>query len=485
MVGVVSRLAASGGANILYATAHHRRRPIVHPTMTQRSAMLDPTAAADTAERRSPALAQRAGTIAVGGTAAMVVLTGLANATNYASSLIFSRLLTPASFGDLTALLALVVVVTVPAGAVQTIAAERIAALHAAGEYDRIRYLIRHGLAHVAVLALAAGLVALMAAPLVYTAFGLQAFGAALAVVPLLVASMFVPAVWGLLQGFNRFLALGLLTFISALSRIAFGAPWAAAGGGAGGALAGQAIGIGFGVIVTLWVLRDYLIGRGSGAAKSGMRRRPDARTLSASGAFIAFALLSNLDVLMAKLLLSAQESGEYAALATVGKIVIFLPSAVAVVMVPSLARARLADNSGGEVLRRAALVVGVTTLLAAIPLLAFPDFVMHAMFGNRYLNAASGVRAITVAGAGLALMYLLVVYTVAIQDRRWLLVLGGAVAVQIIAIGLLHRTPTDVATAQAAVIVLALAVNEALFHPLLRAERWVIGERRKGKSPS
>jgi len=50
-----------------------------------------------------------------------VVLTLLASITNYASNLIFSRVLSPASFGDLTALLALLVVITVPTGAAQTV----------------------------------------------------------------------------------------------------------------------------------------------------------------------------------------------------------------------------------------------------------------------------------------------------------------------------------------------------------------------------
>lgn len=449
--------------------------------MSQRSATLVRTPAEPDPAPADVSPAERAGAFAVGGTAAMVLLTGLASATNYASNLIFSRLLTPESFGDLTALLALVVVLTVPAAAAQTIGAERVAALVAAGEHDRVRVLIRHVLAHVSVISLGSAFVVALAAPLVYEVLDLQALGAALALAPLLAVSFFIPVVWGLLQGFDRFIALGMLMFIAAASRIAFGAPWAAAGGGAGGALAGQTVGNAFAVAVTLWLLRDHLIGRGTGAASSGIRRKPDARTITASGAFIAFALLSNLDVLLAKLLLDSSAAGEYAALATIGKIVIFLPSAVAVVMVPSIARARLSDGSPIGVLRRGAILVIATTLLAAIPIAAFPEFVVHTMFGEDYKAAAYGVRAMTVAGFGLALLYLLVVYTVAIQDRRWVLVLGGAVVLQVGLIGAFHANPTEIATMQGLAILIALAVNELLFHPFVRAERWIIGKRWRG----
>ena len=64
------------------------------------------------------------------GASVMVLLTLLASATNYASNLIFSRVLEPASYGDLTALLALLVVITVPTGAAQTVIAERVATPH-------------------------------------------------------------------------------------------------------------------------------------------------------------------------------------------------------------------------------------------------------------------------------------------------------------------------------------------------------------------
>ena len=57
---------------------------------------------------------------------------------NYASSLVFSRILDPAGFGDLTALLALGLIVVVPTGAAQTVIAERVASYHQAGDNARV-----------------------------------------------------------------------------------------------------------------------------------------------------------------------------------------------------------------------------------------------------------------------------------------------------------------------------------------------------------
>ena len=68
----------------------------------------------------------------------------------------------------------------------------------------------------------------------------------------------------------DRFVAFGLMTLAIAVSRIAFGVPWALAGGGPGGAVGGQAIGLAFVLAGAAWLLRAQLIPRGSGAATSG-----------------------------------------------------------------------------------------------------------------------------------------------------------------------------------------------------------------------
>lgn len=375
-------------------------------------------------------------------TTVMIGLTLLASATNYGSSIVFSRLLPPASYGDLTALLAVSVIAAVPTGAAQTVIAERVAVMLAEGKQGRVSHLLRHATAHIGTIALLLGLAYVACIPLLEPALGMQAIGPLVALMPLLVLSFFMPVAYGALQGMQRFVALGAMMLAVAVSRIAIGVPWTLLGGGAGGPLLGQALGCLLALVATAVLLRRYVLGRGTGAARSGLRRRPDRRTLAAGGVFVGFALISNLDLLLAKLLMSPLAAGEYAALATVEKMVLFLPGAVAVVMVPSAATAKLASGSASRVLRTASLLVAATTLLIAVPAALAPHMLIELMFGPRYIRAASGVLPIAGAGAGLALLYLLVVYTVAIQDPRCVWLLAGGVALQVVSIAALHSSP-------------------------------------------
>lgn len=398
----------------------------------------------------------------------LLVLTLGASVVNYASNLLFSRVLDRAGFGELTALMSLAVVLAIPAAAAQTVIAERVAFYAGEGRLDIVRYLVRHATAHVALIAGLIGTAYVVLIPVVISVFELRAPGPAIALAPLVFLSFVLPVALAVLQGMERFIALGIVLFAMSVARIGFGVPWALAGGGAGGAIAGQALGLVVVLIAAVIVLRRLRQPAGRGAARSGLKRKFDMGTASASAAFVAFAVISNLDILLAKLYLSPDEAGIYAAISTVGKIVTFLPGTVAVVMVPNAVRAQRSEGTTSRVLRLAALLVGAIAAIAAIPAALAPDLVVSLMFGSGYEAAASGVLPIVCAGAILALIYLLVVYSVAMRDRRWFLVLVLGVGLQIAGISAFHDTPTQIAFVNACVLGVVLLVNERWFHALL-----------------
>jgi O-antigen/teichoic acid export membrane protein len=398
----------------------------------------------------------------------LAAITLAGSAINYGSNLVFARLLTPASYGDLTSLLALSVVVAVPFTAAQTRVATRVAAYAAEGRWERVQYVVRHALAHLSVISLVATLLYCAAIPLVVHLFHLQAIGPALALIPLFFVGFLFPALQGALQGLERWVAFGMIGLAVACSRLVFGIPWALAGGGAGGALGGQAFGMVMCLLGLVWLLRVHVRRTGNAAAWAGIRRRPDVAGVAAGTAFVFFAVIANCDVVLAKIFLAPKLAGDYAALSTIGSIVTFLPATVAVIVVPSTIKAGESLRDRVHILRVAALLVAVISLVAIIPAVAAPTIIIKIMFGSRYLSSTSGVLPIVCAGGGLALLYLLVTYTVAIEDTRWTWLLAIGVVLQFILIALFHGSVTQVAATQAAVVLVLLVVNEVRFHSLL-----------------
>jgi O-antigen/teichoic acid export membrane protein len=405
---------------------------------------------------------------AVAGLGILTILSLLASALNYLSSVIFSRVLNPVGFGELTAMLALGAIIAVPTSAAQTVVAERVAVHAAMGRMDHLRYMIRHGFAHIAVLAVAVTTLYVLCIPLIVELFSLRVPGPAIALSGVVFCGFLVPFALGILQGLDRLVLFGVLLVAVSLARIVFGVGWAALDGGAGGAIGGQALGMVGVLVLSAWLLRDVILTRGSGAASSGLRRKPDVRAVSASGAFIAFAVISNLDLLLAKVYLPPDDVGVYAAIAAVGKVVTFLPAAIAVVMVPNAARAHLSGESRRVLRHSAALVAGAAGLAAAPAVLA-PGLMISVMFGHGYESASGALIPIVIAGAALAMLNLLVVYSVAIRDHRWPLLLLVGVAIQVVGVTLFHESPTQVAIVQAMAALTVLGLNELVSHSLLR----------------
>jgi O-antigen/teichoic acid export membrane protein/SAM-dependent methyltransferase len=402
------------------------------------------------------------------GVLVLSAITLAGSAVNYASNLAFARVLTPASYGDLSSLLALSVVVAVPFAAAQTRVASRVAAHASENNWERVQYTVRNSVAHLGLLAILATLVYCASIPLIKHLFHLQAIGPAIALAALIFVSYLFPALQGTLQGLERWVAFGVVGLSVACMRLLLGIPWALAGGGAGGAIAGQAIGMLFCLAGLVWLLRPHVRRTGNAAAWAGIRRRPDITGVAAGAAYVFFAVIANFDVVLAKVFLSPREAGGYAALSTIGSIVTFLPAAVAVIVVPSAIRAGESARERTHVLRLSAMMVAVAASVAIIPAILAPTFVVRVMFGTRYLANTSGVLPIVCAGGGLALLYLLVTYTVTIEDTRWTWLLAIGVILQFALIALFHASVTQVAGTQAVTVLVLLVINEVRFHSLL-----------------
>lgn len=408
------------------------------------------------------------------GAMGLAVLTMVTSIVSYAGTLLLSRLLDPSGFGDLMALLALAIIIAIPAAAAQTVVASRVTFWRANGTPDDVARFIRHALAHMAVVATFATLLYAACIPLVIKAFSLQAPGPAIALTPLVGLSFFFAVIAGVLQGGERYVLLGILNLVVTFARYGLGVAWAAVGGGPGGAIGGQAVGIAIVSVAALVMMRPLIAGRGSGAAASGLRRVPDLRTMTASLGFLAIAVLSTLDLVLAKAFMSPADAGLYAALTVIGKAILFLPIALAQVVVPPAVKNQHSAEGRAGVLRRSAVPISLSCGIIGLPLIVAPSFWMGLLFGSAYSGAGPGVLPMVLASTALSLLFVVLTFTVAVADKVWSLLLLPGIVLQVVGIALFHGSPAQIAWVQAVVMLLLLLGNEMFFHPLVRRRRHV-----------
>ena len=383
-----------------------------------------------------------------------------ANALNYAFNLVMSRLLGPADYGALGALLALVLVGTVPGVALQAVVARHTTlAGRAVGRlWSRVL---------VAVLAVggALGLLALAASPAVAAFLHLPSLGPCLWLAAALLPLPLLSAVQGMLQGREWFGLLAAVLLVAAAGRLAVGLGLVEGGLGVEGALAATAIGSAVAVLVAVPRLRaqggwEHLRrgwrwpGRGSpGAAVAG-------EVAAAAAGVLGLLLLANVDVLLARHFLSAEASGLYAAGAVLTKIAFWAPQFVVTLVFPRLVTA--ADRR--RLLGRSAAVVAAAGAPLVVAAALAPGLAARLSFGEAYLDVGPTLPLFAALGTGLALVQLVLFTGMASADRGMYRLLLAAVAAEAVLVAVfLHDSVAQIVGASLAVVAALLVAGFTL----------------------
>jgi O-antigen/teichoic acid export membrane protein len=366
----------------------------------------------------------------------------IGNGTAYLLSMVSARILDPADFGALGALLGLLVIIATLGISVQALTARRVSTAPAADRKDVEGQAIRLSI----LVAIAIGIGSVVIAWPVSTLFSIPI----LAVVTGVASLGFVvigSAAMGIAQGREQHVKLSIAFIANTGGR--------ALGGIIGVVVLQSVTGVGFGI----------LIGCAIGAAVAYQLISP--KTLSpklkdgigiefghVAHALIVLFTLTNIDVLFARVFLTEDLSGEYSVGVLLAKIAFFLPNAIIIVLFPKM--------SGGGSHRALYIATGLTAVVGVVITLASVfagDLVIRILGGAQYEDLGSEAWLFALEGSAFALVQVLLYSRLAAQDRRAVLAVWGALAVlAVVVVGWRHNTVAEIVTSVVAVS-LALTV--------------------------
>jgi hypothetical protein len=363
--------------------------------------------------------------------AAILVSLALAgnNAGSYVLSLAAARILAPGAFGELSSLLAVLVIGVVPAMGLQTVVALRVAR-----SPQHPGSLFALGLMTSGIVAAAA----LTLSPLLVLLLHLGSLAPALLVTASLGPLTLLGLFHGLLQGSHRFATLAGLIALEGVGKVGGSLVGLLVSGSTTGALAGTAIGS-LAVVTASWQI--------CGRPRPRWSDRHGRDVLHTAQAMLALVLLVNLDLVLARHTLPAAEAGEYALGAIVTKIAYWLPQAVGVLVLPRFAH-------GSDRRRVLPVALGVCASLDAVVVLVtlvFGSRLLPLIGGVRYAGSTMPLWPFALAGSMLALVQILLYARLADGDRRVTVLMWAAVAVEAVLIpAWLHGSATQVVTVAA-----------------------------------
>jgi glycosyltransferase involved in cell wall biosynthesis/O-antigen/teichoic acid export membrane protein len=399
-------------------------------------------------------------------TGLLLVAVGLLNGSNYLFHLVVSRQLGPSDYGALAALLAVLLVLSVPLGVLQTVVAQRSASLRAQGRSaDDVGLFATALTSRVLRVSLALSVLTLFLAAPALTVFLDVGFASTSLLAPYVLFGAMAAIPLGVLQGEMRFGAFAVVVLVGVVARLASGIGLVELGFGVPGAMVASSVGVSASLVVGVWFIGMH---RARHATTHGWHGSIRADLRFALVGLTSFWLLAQADIALARHYLEPEEAGFYSSAGLLARALLFMPAAVAFVAFPRFVAAREHGEGASHWLRTSLLASAALVLAMFAVLVPLRNVLVEWTFGPEYLPAASLLPLLAVAMAALGLVGLLTYFHVAMGSSAYVIAIA-AIALEIVLVAFFHATGEQIATVVAGVAVGTLLAQYGAARSLAR----------------
>ncbi|MDX6407396.1 MAG: hypothetical protein QOE13_467 [Gaiellaceae bacterium] len=397
--------------------------------------------------------------------------TGASIVAAYVFLLAAGRILGSEDYGSLAALLGLLAIVLIPAGALQMAVSREVSRREASGDARGAARLARGALRGSVIATVPLLIVAVPLAIPVSHLLHIHSVGVVVLAVLSLSTALVFPVAMGVLQGQQRFSGLAALYMLPWIVRLAVLAIAAGAGYRLGGAAFATLAGAIAAAALALFLIREFL--RDAGALP-----RPELLTFlrylwPVAVGLIGIALLTNVDILIVKARFSGDEAGAYAAASAFARVAFFLPATILTVLFPRTAARQARGEDTKDILGRSLLATTAFCALLALVYAAAGVGLVSMTFGADFSEGGHVLAPFAIAVGLYSVANLLVGYHLSRGETRYAWIVAAAVVVQVVALVLVPSSLRGVVWTNVVVAVSLLAAHELFIGssvPALRA---------------
>jgi O-antigen/teichoic acid export membrane protein len=269
--------------------------------------------------------------------------------------------------------------------------------------------------------------------------------------------TLFFPLNMGILQGLQQFLPLGFYRVLNFLSKFIIGVILVTIGFGVNGALAAITLSAIISLIASFYSIRPYLSRLKDTKIPSINYLDVYKFSIPSMLTMFCFAVPANVDVVIAKHFFAADQVGFYTAASVLGKVVLFIPEAIAMVMFPKVAEASAMKKDTATLFRKSLLYTALLSGGVTLSYWIFPTFVVKIPFGLEYLDAIPFVRYYGLAMFLFSLSIVVMRYCLAMHDVKFVAIFTIITISEIILLWFIHNTLMDL-------IIIILVTGAVLF---------------------
>lgn len=372
----------------------------------------------------------------------------LVHILNYIFTISIGRLLGPASFGEVTALFSFLVIISVPAATITTFATYQTAQYRESKDESLIKNFI--SLLNTYSLFLGVIILAVFFSCLFLLSQFLHIGYVTLSIFSLIIPLTFVSAVsTGSLQGIQSFKNIQYKNILGTISKLLLAIFFVFIGLSVGGVMIAMSFSILIAVIYGFVKIKENIGKIRFFSFKKSVEitwTKIKKHLVVIFLATLFLALLSNIDVLIAKHYLSAYDAGQYSALSFLGKIIVYLVASFATVLLPVASQSHLQKSQKGrKSLWLSIFIVAVTSLIGAGIFMLLPKIIIGVFFGSQYLAVAPYLGLFGLAMSFISISIIFVNYFIAVRNRFFLFSFCASILIEIGLLAIYHHSLAEI----------------------------------------
>lgn len=361
----------------------------------------------------------------------------------YLFQIIMGRMLSVSEYGIFSALMAIMVVIGAPITTLTMIISRRVSAYRNKNDSSRLSHLFYWINRKILIIAVVLAVVVFFNVDLLQNLLLIEEDIHTYLLLTILLIAFPQAINNGYLQGLQDFKWLSASGVLATILKIIFAVILVYFGLGVSGALGSIVLSALVMLVLTYVILRPSLGKNGSSITSvSDFSFKSALPVLMAN---VAFAIMTQIDMVLVKHYFSAQEAGLYAAASILGKAVMYLPGGIAMALFPMVAENHASGKSSAHLMFQA---VGVTALLSSIGALLYyflADSIVVLLYGADYKEAANVLKYFGFAMLPMALIMVAEHFLIAMGRVLFAYLFMIVAPLQLIAIYYYHDTLLDI----------------------------------------
>jgi len=309
---------------------------------------------------------------------------------SYLFNMLMGRYLGPKQYGEMTALMSLLMIITVAGGAILTITMRYSSELYTDGKSRALKKLLAVFTKYVYFISFGILLICLALSKPIANYFSISNLIPVFIAFASLIFGLVMAVNKGFLQGAQRFTAVSAIGVLEMALRLVSGIILVKLGFQVSGALAAIVLATAASYFITFWPVRGAFASlKQDRTAKNYLFDRREILRYSWP-AFISSVLLViaiNLDIILVKHYFSPQDAGVYAAISTIAKIILYVTAPVVTVMFPMVSERTTKGDKHYSIFLFSLLFVLVGALLVLGLYVIAPAKVIILLYGQQYVN--------------------------------------------------------------------------------------------------